>query len=357
MLHTAGVSDRDAAIGDLIEKRSEARRKGAYDLADELKSRLLIEFGIGRLSDHADFSTGYEAVKDSDVKPVNATPLKVVAKKSSVSGRRRKALRKAERRVDTKGRGLAFATFLVETFGAELLRSGTVVDVAGGRGDTSWELALQWNIKCCIIDPQGLRLSKNRQKIVLCRSCAVGSVTGGKYQDSLGADAASAAVSSASVFGSAVAGAGSVLTVNNADYVVDLEEEDEQGGGAAVADRKVSMLELERCLGITQQQRLFVPQDACQEVVRDCSLLAGLHADEATELIVDAALEAGKPFAIVPCCVFPRLFPHRTLPTGEQVRSLDSFLSYLQLKDPGIQRAMVPNMLPPTNTVLFKFGR
>lgn len=41
------------------------------------------------------------------------------------------------------------------------------------------------------------------------------------------------------------------------------------------------------------------------------SLLVGLHPDQATDAIVDAALELEVPFALVPCCVFPRLFPHR----------------------------------------------
>ena len=32
------------------------------------------------------------------------------------------------------------------------------------------------------------------------------------------------------------------------------------------------------------------------------------------QLCREYALEAGLPFAIVPCCVFPRLFPHRRIP-------------------------------------------
>jgi len=47
------------------------------------------------------------------------------------------------------------------------------------------------------------------------------------------------------------------------------------------------------------------------DAVRRSCLVVGLHADGATEPIVDAALEHGKPFVVVPCCVFPNLFPHR----------------------------------------------
>jgi hypothetical protein len=44
-----------------------------------------------------------------------------------------------------------------------------------------------------------------------------------------------------------------------------------------------------------------------------------LYADQATEPIVDGAIRAGKPYAVVPCCVFASLAPHRRTPTGEPV--------------------------------------
>ena len=38
----------------------------------------------------------------------------------------------------------------------------------------------------------------------------------------------------------------------------------------------------------------------------------------------------GKPFAVVPCCVFPRLFKHRQLlPEGATVESIEDLLEYL----------------------------
>ena len=43
----------------------------------------------------------------------------------------------------------------------------------------------------------------------------------------------------------------------------------------------------------------------------ECSVVVGMHPDEATEAIVDFARVRGKPFAVVPCCVFPAMFPHR----------------------------------------------
>lgn len=253
-----------------------------------------------------------------------------------MSGRRRKCLKKRIRRANTKGRGVAFAAFIVEIFGLELLQSGCLVDVAGGRGDTSWELALKWSIRCCIIDPQRLRLSKHRQNIVLCRSCTANAVCSSENTTS--------------------------SNFVSMDFEVYETIESEGGDAAAIAtttigqEVEVDMIELERCMGITQERRLFVAEDKCLDLIQTASLLIGLHADEATETIVDVALDTGKPFAIVPCCVFPTLFPHRRMATGEHVRTLESFLVYLQSKHPNIQRAVVPNLFPPNNIVLYKLS-
>ena len=37
---------------------------------------------------------------------------------------------------------------------------------------------------------------------------------------------------------------------------------------------------------------------------------------QATEPIVSAAFRFKRPFVVVPCCVFPRKFPHRLLNKG-----------------------------------------
>eukprot|EP00961_Rhodomonas_salina_P052194 700656-Rhodomonas_salina.1 len=62
--------------------------------------------------------------------------------------------------------------------------------------------------------------------------------------------------------------------------------------------------------------------DACREVgaaglhaiasrLLAASVLVGMHPDQATEPLVDFCLGSGKPFAVVPCCVFATLFPGR----------------------------------------------
>jgi hypothetical protein len=61
---------------------------------------------------------------------------------------------------------------------------------------------------------------------------------------------------------------------------------------------------------------LFPPSvDAVRHALRTCSAVVGLHSDHATEWIVDFALKFRIPFAVVPCCVCPTLFPERRTST------------------------------------------
>ena len=83
------------------------------------------------------------------------------------------------------------------------------------------------------------------------------------------------------------------------------------------------------------------------EAIEKSRLLVGMHADGATEAIVDAALRYRKPFVVVPCCVFPRLFPQRTVREEEtgrhvQVRSHEQFCRYLVDKHPGFRIETLP---------------
>lgn len=82
-------------------------------------------------------------------------------------------------------------------------------------------------------------------------------------------------------------------------------------------------------------QRLFNNNlwldDEYKALLQNCSICIGMHPDEATENIVDFSLQYKKPFAVVPCCVFPALFPERSL-HGKHVVSHNDFVEFLALK-------------------------
>jgi hypothetical protein len=81
----------------------------------------------------------------------------------------------------------------------------------------------------------------------------------------------------------------------------------------------------------------------CERVLSRCSVVVGLHPDQATDAAVDFALAHGKPFAVVPCCTYARDFPHRRRPPGPgrpkgggPVTTHAHLVEYLLAKAPGV---------------------
>jgi hypothetical protein len=54
------------------------------------------------------------------------------------------------------------------------------------------------------------------------------------------------------------------------------------------------------------------PEDI-RNLLMTCSVVVGMHPDQATDPIMDLAMRTGKPFACVPCCVYSKQFHRRRL--------------------------------------------
>jgi hypothetical protein len=186
-----------------------------------------------------------------------------------------------------------FADWVVQTFGVNQLQTGTgVVDVAGGKGEICRELCTQHAVSCTLVEP-ALRKTAD--------------------------------------FGWA------------ADLQADGPHPHPDGGGGGCSFRH-----LQSCFGAE------LLAGAHGGRLRDCSLVLGMHPDQPTEAIVDFALQAGRPFAVVPCCVFPSLFTGRALRSGQGVKTYLGFVRYLLEKDPHIMQARLP--FEGRNRVLFCRG-
>jgi len=74
-------------------------------------------------------------------------------------------------------------------------------------------------------------------------------------------------------------------------------------------------------------------------LLNDCVAMVGCHPDEATEDIVDTALAHGLPFAVLPCCVYPKKFNQRKTLCGGGVKKHGAFIEYLMEKDPRMRCA------------------
>jgi len=157
-------------------------------------------------------------------------------------------------RADRKERHRIFAEWLVKTYGADFLSTGSgVLDVAGGNGALGNEL---WKLGVCstLLDPEP--------------RCDIDSVP-------------------FRVIGKPLVGNGSELT--------------------GEIKTKNSM--------DTTKDGIVIETDGEKErikhLVETCSIIAGMHPDEATEAVIDTSLRLGKPFAILPCCVFRNLNSER----------------------------------------------
>ena len=78
-------------------------------------------------------------------------------------------------REDKHARASVFAAWLIEEFGiAALNEGGGVVDVAGGRGELSLELALSRGVQCTLLEPRHpAKISKAYRKLVAAAVAAV----------------------------------------------------------------------------------------------------------------------------------------------------------------------------------------
>ena len=304
-------------------------------------------------------------------------------------------------RVRKKSRSFAFRRFLIDTFGSELLQQGTgVLDVAGGKGELSFELVNLNGIPTAVVDPRVSDVQEYRDK------WDKGLYTRNRfwqtYSPSYDPERTPQDPNHVHAFfenplgnhfahptewgldsrnlrrwwvqcmrraqcdsGRAGHGFRPGFAVHKKEKEIvpyDPRKEEEE---------EMHEDDMHEADGIEEMDELCVDDDAtdassvsasdgalpCEDLllrllsaVEGSSCIVGLHADQAAEHIVDVALALGKPFAVVPCCVYANTHQHREL-DGVKVRSLPQFLEYLQRKSPHIERAELP--FEGRNVVLF----
>ena len=186
-------------------------------------------------------------------------------------------------------RASAFAALLVREFGRDRLRAGAgVVDVAGGSGELAFELAARWGSPCPIIDPrgEGVRVTARHRRLLASRAANAALVP--------------PAWIASSPLASQLSAQWSTFHPARTSHVK------RPFDASAMDDPKLAALLLE------------------------CSAIVGLHPDQATGAVVDAGLTLNKPWATVPCCVFPGSFPERKAPTtGRTARTTEELVEHL----------------------------
>jgi hypothetical protein len=242
-----------------------------------------------------------------------------------------------------RGRGGIFAAWALETFGSTRMQQG-ILDVAGGAGQLAFQLGVRRGFNTTVVDPRPLRLASDQQRTLQYhRQTGLRLLPEGRNPSLPASD-----------YGHHFC----ELPRPGGERIVDNDS-----SAAAVATTNTNPQPTgDRTWLVGGEANVrhlatwFDSAFASTDTWRDASVVLGMHPDEATEDIVDLALAHGKPFAIVPCCVFWKRDPHRKIPSsGKPVRTWEHFCEYLAAKDDRrIQMATLP--FPGRSTVLYSLG-
>ena len=303
-----------------------------------------------------------------------------------------------------------FSTWLVKTYGEDFLRSGAgVLDVAGGKGEVSLRLAFLHCIASSVVDPRPIasaqvpfekmftrmlrhlpRFFRKRlddhpreatrpdgtvyRRGLPCHFQCMFSADGSGYdegrKEGKGEGKGDVGGECNHTCGGKGRGKGKGKDTGgvpaNDDGDGDCgggggvdgysDEDEKESGGAASAAGKTgtepfawgSFFPVREDFAVRRSEG----REPFQLCLEQCSMVVGMHPDEATDAIVDFALLHDKPFAVVPCCVFPKRFSHRRLANGEAVTTWEQYCEHIMQRDPRIRSTELP--FDGRNRVLYR---
>jgi hypothetical protein len=265
------------------------------------------------------------------------------------------------RKIYNEGKAAAVRRWMLDTFGVDYLQSGTgVLDVAGGKGELSFELLNLNGIPATVVDPRPLRLYRYKRKLSFgyyYRNDALG-----KYNSQPEPLKDSPCRIPRHVRGffevrDKPTGTDlefcypSILAGSEAGYAQELErgrqvrwtekglEHEEEAEVAVQLDTEMD----EDPAGVQggcqeeEEEEEVLCFEEARSIIAGCSVVVGLHPDQATEHIVDFCLANGRPFVVVPCCVYGKMFPSRRHPSGRVVSDYADLVEYLLSKNDSIR--------------------
>ena len=305
-------------------------------------------------------------------------------------------------------RATALRRWLLATFGAQRLNEGTgVLDGAAGKGALTWQLQTLSGVAAFAYEPRPLELENLERKLAwgMCQrdARATGSASAPiehvrlffEYSTAEGL----AALADEAAFAAATRRARAVrLSAARHGWRAAEGSDAEDSAETLPPSSDAEDDAVESACGSWNAPRREprvreVARARAADLVARCSVVVGMHPDQATESLVDFALRHGKPFAVVPCCVHSKdaRFAARTVaavaperegvgegsggvegvgergasggedgdrgearPARQAVRSFESFLRYLRAKAPGVRTATLP--MRGRNTVVYYLG-
>jgi len=245
-------------------------------------------------------------------------------------------------------RVFVFREFLLKTFGREYLGQGTILDVAGGKGDLSWLLANADGLDSIVVDPR----VTDHTKLVRGAQWMLDNPETAKVREQ-SAPGSRDHSPLASLHLRPPFRTPRHLRMFMDNTCVENATNMERGGEEWAVYFKNASKRAEACEGQSmhhqplgtesidgERGRITCCVDAYVALL-SARLVVGFHSDEATDSCINLALALRVPFVVVPCCVFPKAFPHRRL-RGKPVSSYYDLVEYLKGMHPNIQQAELP---------------
>ena len=288
-----------------------------------------------------------------------------------------------------KGRAGIFRKWLISTFGMELLSKGTgILDVAGGRGEISFELMNLNGCTSTIIDPRNyIDYSRFKRKLLrgfyhksepLLQTTIDQKINGIPTEEDIKIPLQVKIFWGPSVW--------ECLSLGIQDSLCSLHDYDDSYNtfrrkfddkesfnneknlseqfefaqkfmwtckGLQLDNSNENELDVQTCsfskdetdTTSSKESQPFVCEawefNELKNLLENCSCVVGMHPDQAAEGIVDFALKMNKPFALIPCCVYSKQFPKRKV-NGDPVTNHNDLINHLKSKHRGIKTEILP---------------
>jgi len=222
---------------------------------------------------------------------------------------------------DDNTRFSKFVEFLLSEFGGyEKLSQKPVLDIAGGAGGLAFELCMRHEIEAVVVDTREVKFNGRQNRHLRFRQTCLKQLANDPHRTAhkslLKRNLQSRFRTHDFVQLNTLLDSSVVLPGNDHDIMI---------SNTANSPRSNDEEKLRSIL-----------------LNRECSVMVGLHPDQATDAIVDIGLALQIPWAVVPCCVFPNLFTRRKLADGRTVRNYDDLCDYIRQKDPNIHESILP---------------
>lgn len=236
--------------------------------------------------------------------------------------KKRKRLKNSDRGANDNSRFAKLVFFLLSEFGGyDGLGTLPVFDIAGGSGGLAFELVFKHQIACTVVDTRQVQFSAGQKAHLEFRKQCYDALV------KIGADKTTPLVENLkSRFQAGVSDDGLLRQLQTL-----LETEAVLRGlpSSKIGKRPDFVKSNEELRNLLMNKR--------------CSVLVGMHPDQATDPIMDIGFALNLPWVVIPCCVFPKLFDQRQLkPSGNPVRTYDDLCEYILQQHPGVKETTLP---------------